>query len=85
MEDIILDCTELETKQQLHAAIADALSFPDWYGNNLDALYDCLTDLESPVHLHLTGWALLPDCKAAFAAVFNDVENDCMEFTVSFE
>lgn len=26
-------------------AIATALSFPDWFGRNLDALYDCLTDL----------------------------------------
>ncbi|GLZ34008.1 hypothetical protein Lesp02_61960 [Lentzea sp. NBRC 105346] len=27
------------------AAIAAALSFPDWFGHNLDALYDSLTDL----------------------------------------
>lgn len=27
------------------AAIAEALSFPDWFGHNLDALYDSLTDL----------------------------------------
>jgi len=25
--------------------IGHALGFPDWYGNNLDALHDCLTDL----------------------------------------
>ncbi|WP_112263747.1 barstar family protein [Lentzea terrae] len=27
------------------AAIAEALSFPSWFGQNLDALYDSLTDL----------------------------------------
>ena len=26
-------------------AIAAALSFPEWFGHNLDALYDSLTDL----------------------------------------
>jgi RNAse (barnase) inhibitor barstar len=26
-------------------AIGAALSFPEWYGRNLDALYDCLIDL----------------------------------------
>lgn len=35
-------------------AIAEALSFPDWFGHNLDALYDSLTDLswlESAEHV----------------------------------
>ncbi len=85
MKDIILSCAAIATKQALHEALAQALSFPGWYGKNLDALYDCLTDLEEPVHLHLVGWEQLPDWKAAFEAVFNDAENDCMEFTVTFE
>lgn len=32
-------------KKALLAAIAAALSFPDWFGGNWDALEDCLTDL----------------------------------------
>lgn len=32
-------------KSEAIAAIAQALSFPDWFGHNLDALYDSLTDL----------------------------------------
>lgn len=85
MNEITLDCGGLETKAQLHAALADALAFPDWYGNNLDALYDCLTDLDAPVYLHLANWDQLPEWKAAFAAVFDDAENDCMEFTVTYQ
>lgn len=85
MNDMILSCEGIATKAQLHAALAQALSFPDWYGHNLDALYDCLTDMEDAVHLHLVGWEHLPEWKAAFQAVFQDAENDCMDFTVSFE
>ena len=85
MEDIILSCEGIATKQALHEALAQALSFPDWYGHNLDALYDCLTDLDDAVHLHLIGWEQLPEWKATFEAVFQDAENDCMEFIVSFE
>lgn len=32
-------------KQAAIAAIAQALDFPDWFGQNLDALYDSLSDL----------------------------------------
>lgn len=31
-------------------AIGAALSFPAWYGRNLDALYDCLVDLSWQPH-----------------------------------
>ncbi|MFI9006491.1 barstar family protein [Actinosynnema sp. NPDC053489] len=38
-------------------AIADALSFPAWAGRNLDALYDCLTDLSwLPEGEHVLVW-----------------------------
>ena len=85
METITLNCQGLQDKALLHAALAQALSFPDWYGHNLDALYDCLTDLDDGVHLHLIGWEQLPEWKAAFEDVFHDAENDCMEFSVTFE
>ncbi len=32
-------------KKAAIGAIAEALSFPSWFGQNLDALYDSLTDL----------------------------------------
>ncbi|QFU92831.1 Barstar (barnase inhibitor) [Amycolatopsis sp. YIM 10] len=39
-------------------AIAAALDFPDWFGRNLDALYDCLTDLSwLPAGEHVLIWA----------------------------
>lgn len=30
-----------------------ALALPEWWGQNLDALYDCLTDLGGPVRLEV--------------------------------
>ncbi|KZB85455.1 barstar family protein [Amycolatopsis regifaucium] len=39
-------------------AIAEALSFPDYFGKNLDALYDCLTDLSwLPPGEHVLIWS----------------------------
>ena len=83
MEQITLSCIGIETKPQLHAALAGVLHFPDWYGGNLDALYDCLTDLRN-THLILENWNALPDWRAVFKAVFQDAENDAHGFTVTF-
>lgn len=35
-------------KEMIHSYIADSLGFPEYYGKNLDALYDCLTDIDEP-------------------------------------
>ena len=35
-------------KELIHNYIAEKLDFPDYYGKNLDALYDCLTDIDTP-------------------------------------
>ena len=43
METVILDGAEITCIEDVHRAFADALQFPDWYGNNFDALYDMLT------------------------------------------
>lgn len=43
MKEIILDGNLIETNS--HEYIKNKLNFPDYYGNNLDALFDCLGDI----------------------------------------
>lgn len=46
------------SKAEALDAIGAALGFPGWYGRNLDALYDCLTDLSwQPGGEHVLVWA----------------------------
>lgn len=42
---IILDATMLRERLPAHDYLKEALALPDYYGKNLDALYDCLTEL----------------------------------------
>ena len=45
MKTYIIDLTSVYNTDELHAAIRDVLPLPDYYGNNLDALHDVLTDI----------------------------------------
>ena len=46
MMEFVLDGSAVSSREDLHEALARGLALPDWYGGNLDALFDCLTDLE---------------------------------------
>lgn len=61
MKYVFLDGEKIASPAELHRAFAEALSFPDWYGNNLDALRDCLTETEEPVEVIAVNTALLRD------------------------
>lgn len=39
----VIDAAAVTGRRDLHGKLARALALPAWYGNNLDALYDCLT------------------------------------------
>ena len=56
MRQITIDCRGFVPRSDLHDAFARALSFPDWYGNNLDALHDQLTSLSQETCIELLHW-----------------------------
>ena len=43
MKKIILNGTEIINREELHRQLKEKLDLPDYYGKNLDALWDCLT------------------------------------------
>ena len=43
--EIIIDGTTINSEEDLHDFFAKSFSLPDWYGRNLDALWDVLTGM----------------------------------------
>lgn len=43
--EIILDTAWLQEPEVAHPYLKEKLDFPEYYGHNLDALYECLTDI----------------------------------------
>lgn len=51
MERIILDGERMLDRPMAHDHLAERLQFPDYYGRNLDGLYDLLTERREPAQL----------------------------------
>lgn len=48
MRKIVLTFSGVASKENVHTYLKEKLELPEYYGNNLDALYDCLTDFCEP-------------------------------------
>ncbi|PIK31463.1 barnase inhibitor [Bacillus siamensis] len=49
---VIIDGKDITSTEALHRILKDQLDFPDYYGENLNALWDCLTGwIEFPLTL----------------------------------
>ena len=83
-----IDGAEILSRDDLHDALSRQLSLPEYYGRNLDALYDCLTELSEPTELHLVNKAELTVNLGIYAEVFETVlrdacaENACLRLSL---
>lgn len=64
------DCVAWQTQADMHTAIADTLEFPPYFGRNLDAMNDCLSDIDVP---EVGGRALVFHRYDAFSAKLPEV------------
>ncbi len=45
METVVLNGRKMRSREQAHLYLKEKLAFPEYYGKNLDALWDMLTQL----------------------------------------
>lgn len=89
MDEYLIDLSGVTDKDSLHRCLRDALPLPEWYGNNLDALYDSMTEMSVPVTIRFLGSEKaqdrLGDYFEMFRRVLQDVQSDLPGLTVLFE
>lgn len=69
MEVIILDGKEFDSIERIHSILKQKLHLPDYYGENLNALWDCLTGwINLPIKIHWINF----ECSKKFVGNFAD-------------
>ena len=88
MKTAILNGKKIPDRAALHAALSRELSFPPYYGNNLDALHDLMTEAAEPIRIVLIGKAAFEENLGVyftrFLRVLEDAQEEGGRLTVEF-
>ena len=80
MKVILLDGECIEDINGLHDEFSKALGFPDWYGRNMDALYDVLSESSDAIGVIAVNTNVLSEKLgnrwAAFLRLMRDLERE---------
>lgn len=82
MKEFVLDCAKMTDKETAHEYLAHELSFPSYYGKNLDALHDSLAEL-APCRIKLLNGAALKNLGEygnILLRVFSDLDSELKDF-----
>lgn len=87
MREIRLDGRAMTTREMAHDMLSQALSLPPYYGRNLDALHDCLTDIAQPTRITLRHASSMTEAQGRYGEqllrVLRDAATENGNLTVS--
>lgn len=89
MKKIVIDGKKLNDEAAVHEYLADRLNFPGYYGKNLDALADCLSEINYPLKIKIKNSGLLleslGDTYRVLITVFEDSAADNKNLTIKIK
>jgi len=82
---VVIDGSKMKDKISLHAYLKEQCKFPEYYGNNLDALYDVLTDREEPLEIRLENVQELKEILCGYGEAFIETLQDAAAASKNFK
>lgn len=90
-EELLIDMSGIMDEETFHEYVSKKLNFPGYYGYNLDAFWDCITDDDQssmPKLLQVEGLAalksFLPELHNGFVECLQDYKKEFPERQVIF-
>lgn len=82
MNKVIIQGSKLTDKNILHQTLKKELKLPEYYGENLDALWDCLTtDIQLPLTIEWVDFQKSKDLLGDYAENTLEIFNEAEKFT----
>jgi len=82
---VIIDGRKITDKKMLHAYLKEQCGFPDYYGNNLDALYDVLTGRSEPLEIKVEHAEELKEILCGYGEAFIETLQDAAAASKNFK
>lgn len=88
MKRIILNGKRMITREVTHAYLKRKFSFPDYYGRNLDALWDLLSTITKETEIVVVNAKCIPEKLGIYGVsllkVFEDLDEESRRVKVTF-
>lgn len=86
MKTIYIDFTDLGDYDDFYAQLKEKLAMPEFFGDNLDALYDAITGfLELPLHIEFVNMSVEQlETFEDLLVTLEDADEEMEDFTFSY-
>lgn len=86
MKTIYIDFAEIGDEEDFYAQLREKANLPEYFGDNLDALHDCITgDLDLPLHLEFVNMSVEQlDIFDDLLATLENIDDEQEDFTFTY-
>ncbi len=75
MIKILIDFNKFDTKEKFYSYVSEQLDFPNYFGNNADALNDCISEINDTIEVMLKNTSIADEWVKPVLAVLRNSEN----------